>query len=413
MPSSERTSIVVESSVPLRNERPATVIVFDRSCRESGSARRPTEQTAGAGRRRTRAVRRLAPTPAPGAPRGGRRTVPSTAPVGPGRRCEARATTRAGSSGTWTRREVAPERWGTAVAGTIAAPWPSTARVARRRTPSTSASALEMGADRQGGTIENPAGGRIRAVGGAGDDRPARRGGSMIGGRAGGPARQEAGGPRRTAARCSARARRWEGGRWRRRTVPTAGQGSTPRCCPRRRSHGRADAPADMSARRRGSSHRGVVPSIPRRTSPTMSPSRWAISAAISSSSRRIRRARSTTLTPSSVRSAVGPVDQLRAELFLQSGNVAGHVGLDREQGSSSCRERPVVGDRHEGGELADVHRRHHSAPSPGSDGRHRYVRLARSAACAYTHKHIVEAIHPPCTARSDRTSIPHRQGSG
>ncbi len=54
---------------------------------------------------------------------------------------------------------------------------------------------------------------------------------------------------------------------------------------------------------------------------------------------------------------AVGPVDQLRAQLLLQPSDVAGHVRLHREQGSSSCRERPVVGDRHEGGELADVHR--------------------------------------------------------
>ena len=116
---------------------------------------------------------------------------------------------------------------------------------------------------------------------------------------------------------------------------------------------------ADISDRRRGSSQRAVVPSIPRRTSPTTSPSRWASSAAISSTSRSTRRAAFDDPQPVVGQTAVGAVDELGAELLLQPGDVAGHVRLHREQGSGGGRERAVVGDRHEGGELADVHRRH------------------------------------------------------
>ena len=111
----------------------------------------------------------------------------------------------------------------------------------------------------------------------------------------------------------------------------------------------------------------------------------------------------------------VGAVDELGAQLLLQAGDVAGHVGLHREQGSGGGRERAVVGDRDQGGELAHVHRGTIALASSISqnDGRHRYVRLARCSACAYTHKYIVEAIHPPCTARLDPPSTPHRPGSG
>ena len=62
---------------------------------------------------------------------------------------------------------------------------------------------------------------------------------------------------------------------------------------------------------------------------------------------------------------AVGAVDELGAELLLQAGDVAGDVRLHREQGAGGGRERAVVGDRDQGGELANVHRRHDSLPSP------------------------------------------------
>ena len=89
---------------------------------------------------------------------------------------------------------------GTAVAGTIAAPWPSTARVASRRTPSTSASAR---AERRRRRRHDRAPGAApsRAAAAAGDGRRARRGGSSSAGRGGGRRRRGAGDPRRTAVR--------------------------------------------------------------------------------------------------------------------------------------------------------------------------------------------------------------------
>ena len=53
---------------------------------------------------------------------------------------------------------------------------------------------------------------------------------------------------------------------------------------------------------------------------------------------------------------AVGAVDQRDAELALELGDVAGHVGLDGEQGPGRRRERPVIGDGDDGGELTNVH---------------------------------------------------------
>ena len=53
---------------------------------------------------------------------------------------------------------------------------------------------------------------------------------------------------------------------------------------------------------------------------------------------------------------ALGAVDERRAELPLEAGDVAGDVGLHREQRPRRRRERAVVSDRHEGGELPDVH---------------------------------------------------------
>ena len=132
-------------------------------------------------------------------------------------------------------------------------------------------------------------------------------------------------------------------------------------------------------ASRRGSSQRAVVPSMPRRTSPVTWPSTGATSAAMSSISRRIRRARSTTRCAVVGQPALGAVDERRAELPLEAGDVAGDVGLHREQGPGRGRERAVVGDRHERGELADVH-------LLGTIAEHLNVLLARSTAmCVYS----------------------------
>jgi hypothetical protein len=49
-------------------------------------------------------------------------------------------------------------------------------------------------------------------------------------------------------------------------------------------------------------------------------------------------------------------VDQCDAEFFLESGDVAAHIRLDRVEGPRSCGERTVIGDRNEGGELPEVH---------------------------------------------------------
>ena len=52
----------------------------------------------------------------------------------------------------------------------------------------------------------------------------------------------------------------------------------------------------------------------------------------------------------------LGAVDERGAELALEAGDVGGDVGLHREQGPGGGRERAVVGDRDESGQLADVH---------------------------------------------------------
>jgi hypothetical protein len=49
-------------------------------------------------------------------------------------------------------------------------------------------------------------------------------------------------------------------------------------------------------------------------------------------------------------------IDQDDPELLFETGDVTADVGLHRVQRSSSCRERSVVGDRHEGGELPEIH---------------------------------------------------------
>ena len=52
------------------------------------------------------------------------------------------------------------------------------------------------------------------------------------------------------------------------------------------------------------------------------------------------------------------PVDERGAELALQPGDVGRHVRLHGVERFGGARERPVVGDRGEGGELAEIHHR-------------------------------------------------------
>ena len=51
------------------------------------------------------------------------------------------------------------------------------------------------------------------------------------------------------------------------------------------------------------------------------------------------------------------PIDEGDAQLALELGDVGRDVRLHGVQGLGGAGERPVVGDRHEGGELAKVHR--------------------------------------------------------
>ena len=51
-------------------------------------------------------------------------------------------------------------------------------------------------------------------------------------------------------------------------------------------------------------------------------------------------------------------VDERDAELALEAGDVAGDVRLHGVQGAGGGGERAVVGDRDEGGELAEIHLR-------------------------------------------------------
>ena len=148
-----------------------------------------------------------------------------------------------------------------------------------------------------------------------------------------------------------------------------------------------------------GRSQRAVVPSMPSRTSPATWPSIGATSAAMSSSSRRIRRARSTTRSPSSVSPPCArSTKTVRAR--SPAGRCGRHVGLHREEGAGGSRERAVVGDRDECRKLTHVHKPSFCSAICPDDSRHLSVLLVRCLACAYTHKHKFEAIHPPCTAR-------------
>ena len=76
----------------------------------------------------------------------------------------------------------------------------------------------------------------------------------------------------------------------------------------------------------------------------------------MSSISRSIRRARSTTRAPSSVRPPWRSIDERDAELLLEPGDVAGDVRLHGEQRPRRGGERAVVGDGDERGELPDIH---------------------------------------------------------
>ena len=76
----------------------------------------------------------------------------------------------------------------------------------------------------------------------------------------------------------------------------------------------------------------------------------------MSSSSCSTRRARSTTIDTLVGQSATLAIDQDHAQLLLESGDVAADVGLHGVQRSGGRGERAVVGDRHERGELAEIH---------------------------------------------------------
>jgi hypothetical protein len=51
------------------------------------------------------------------------------------------------------------------------------------------------------------------------------------------------------------------------------------------------------------------------------------------------------------------PVDELDTELTFEPGDVARHVRLDGVERRGGRREAAVVGDGHEGLQLAEIHR--------------------------------------------------------
>ena len=113
---------------------------------------------------------------------------------------------------------------------------------------------------------------------------------------------------------------------------------------------------SSSAASRRGSSQRAVVPRIPMRTSPVTWPS---IGGHVGGDLVHLAQDAAGPLDdPLAVvgEPALGPVDERRAELALEAGDVARHVRLHREQGPGRGGERAVVGDRHERRQLADVH---------------------------------------------------------
>jgi hypothetical protein len=108
---------------------------------------------------------------------------------------------------------------------------------------------------------------------------------------------------------------------------------------------------------RRGISHRPVVPITPRRTMPEISPSELATSAesrfelGLDAPGPLDHQLAGLGEAPG------GAVDQRRAELALEVGDVGGDVRLHGVQGPGGSGEAVVVGDGGEGGELAEVHR--------------------------------------------------------
>ena len=279
-----------------------------------------------------------------------------TAPLGPGRRCEVRATTRAAAPARGPWRSGVRRGCGTAVAGTIAAPCPSTARVASRRTPSTSASALswaptERAARSSTRRRADPGGGRRQAVAGELGEMDRRALGERV---AVAGEQQEVLGEQRLDGQL-----RLVDGEVDDRRVVLSGQ-------QRRNQHRRAalgDDHADLGmARRHLGEQAGEQPPSGRAEHPEAHVADDVTVALGHLGGDLVELAQHPPGAldhPSAVvgEPAVGPVDELRAELLLQAGDVAGDVRLHGEERSSGRRERPVVGDRHEGGELADVHR--------------------------------------------------------
>ena len=106
-----------------------------------------------------------------------------------------------------------------------------------------------------------------------------------------------------------------------------------------------------------GVSQRPVVPMMPMRTDPEISPIDEATSAVSASSSAWMRRARATTSSPASVSMPVVRSTRRRAQLPLEVGDVGGDVRLHGVQGPGGGGEAVVVGHGGQGGELAEVHR--------------------------------------------------------
>ena len=174
-------------------------------------------------------------------------------------------------------------------------------------------------------------------------------------------------------------ARRWPAGAMRSSSSANSGSivssgSSTGRCTtaalkrPPSRAGRRTDVlPSETIARmwgcvrervgsRAGSNHRAVVPSIPRRTSPVTSP---VDGSHVGRDVVELTKDAAGPLDhpgPVVGQLALGPVDEHRPELLLEAGDVARDVGLHRVQRPRRGRERAVVRDRDEGGELTHVH---------------------------------------------------------
>ena len=305
-----------------------------------------------AGRRRRRGGR-----PAPGWQRvrsAARRTGRAVGAFGGGRRGWARATTRGGSSGTLTTPHRPALNGGTAVAGTIVAPWPSTARAASRRTPSISASACSgTPTDRaarsstrrsaEPGRQQQPVTGDLgqRQLDGAGErvvelshqeevlgeqrlDRQLRLVHGQVHDGGVEAATEQARDQRRRAAFRHDGANAGVAGLERRQQAGEQPAG-------RRAEHPEAHVTGDLAVEG-GHVGRDVLDL-------TQDPP-GAVDDALAVVGE----------------TAVPSVDKRRAELALEAGDVAGDVRLHREQRLGCCRERAVVSDGDERRELPEVH---------------------------------------------------------